>query len=53
MLLIFAGHPPQKKGRKEKRGIERKNFSVSVSDSCYTGNEKANETVHVNDLERH
>lgn len=50
MLLIFAGHPP-KKGRKEKRGIERNNLSISVSD--YTGNEKANETVHVNDLERH
>lgn len=52
MLLIFAGHP-LKKGRKEKRGIERNNISMSASDSCYRGNEKANETVHVNDLERH
>lgn len=41
---------PQKK---EMKGIERKNYSISAFDSCYIEKEKANDNVCINDLERH
>lgn len=58
MLLNFAGHlphnpsPPKKKGRKRRKGVEKKNDSISASDSCYIEKEKANEKVRVSNMER-
>lgn len=56
MLLKFAGHlplhSPAPKKEERRKGVEKKNDSISASDSCYIKKEKANEKVRVSNMER-